>query len=71
VFAGTLKCQCRPCECNRGHEYVSRGRKGANKGRESAHRGRRYSTLTASTTFSQPLESSITSQESTCRLQRL
>ena len=32
---------------------------------------REYSTLTASTTLSQPLENSITSQESTCRLQRL
>ncbi len=41
MFAGILKCQCRPCECSRGHDYGSRGRKGANKGRESAHRGRR------------------------------
>ncbi len=27
VFAGAHKYQCRPCECSRGHESVSRGQK--------------------------------------------
>jgi hypothetical protein len=25
VFEGALKYQCRPCECSRRHEYVSKG----------------------------------------------
>jgi hypothetical protein len=59
VFAGTLKCQCRPCERNRGHDYVSRGRNGANKGCESAHRGRRCTQRGCeSTALSQPLQHS-------------
>ncbi len=59
MFAGALKCQCRPCECSRGNEYVSRGRKGANKGCESAHRGSRCTQRGCeSTTLSQPLQHS-------------